>query len=241
MDRFEIFKQLGVGTYGVALLARKRSNSDVVVVKQVRLPYLLSQKHDPSNYRHKEVELAYQECKLLTEVDHQNIVKAYEFFEGELHFCLFFLHPISIFLLCFFKKKSDPQHCSLNLVLEYCDGNDLLQAIEDRKGAHFSEEQISSWFCQAVNAIDYLHHKNILHRDIKAANCFLHDRKRFLKIGDFGIAKKLEETGQLAKTQIGTPYCMAPEIWDQPYGKKAEIWALGILLYHMASLKLPVC
>ena len=53
-----------------------------------------------------------------------------------------------------------------------------------------------------------------------------------IKLGDFGIAKGLKSTWEKARTLVGTPYYLAPEIVEnQPYDSKCDIWALGILLY----------
>jgi NIMA (never in mitosis gene a)-related kinase len=59
-----------------------------------------------------------------------------------------------------------------------------------------------------------------------------------LKIGDFGISKVLSNTGELAKTAIGTPYYLSPEICrEKRYNNKSDIWSLGCILYEMAALK----
>jgi serine/threonine protein kinase len=78
-----------------------------------------------------------------------------------------------------------------------------------------------------------------VHRDLKCQNIFL-TAKSECKIGDFGISKIMEETFDLAKTKIGTPFCMAPEIWESmPYNQKSDIWSLGCILYELCTLKNP--
>jgi NIMA (never in mitosis gene a)-related kinase len=74
-----------------------------------------------------------------------------------------------------------------------------------------------------------LHSKNVLHRDLKAANVFLTSNKT-LKIGDFGISKVLDNTS--AKTFVGTPYYLSPEVCEnRPYNLSSDLWSLGIIVY----------
>jgi len=73
-------------------------------------------------------------------------------------------------------------------------------------------------------------------RDIKPANVFI-DRNQQFKLGDFGLARILSTDTQLAKTNVGTPYYMAPEqVNELPYNEKCDIWSMGCLLYEMAAL-----
>jgi hypothetical protein len=76
-------------------------------------------------------------------------------------------------------------------------------------------------------------------RDIKPANVFI-DRHQLFKLGDFGLARILSTDTQLAKTNVGTPYYMAPEqVNELPYNEKCDIWSMGCLLYEMAALAPP--
>ena len=61
-----------------------------------------------------------------------------------------------------------------------------------------------------------------------------------MKLGDFGISKALEQTRALAKSTVGTPYYMSPELCDnKPYSFKSDVWAIGVVLYELATLKQP--
>lgn len=83
-----------------------------------------------------------------------------------------------------------------------------------------------------------LHSNNIIHRDIKSANLFLTKDFDFIKLGDLNVAKITKNN--FAKTQIGTPYYLAPEIWkNNIYDYRCDIFSLGVVIYEMASLKLP--
>lgn len=81
-----------------------------------------------------------------------------------------------------------------------------------------------------------MHEKRILHRDLKTQNVFL--KKGRVKLGDFGIAKVLDDTRDFANTCIGTPQYMSPELFkNKPYSYKSDIWALGCVLYEMCNLR----
>jgi NIMA (never in mitosis gene a)-related kinase len=57
-------------------------------------------------------------------------------------------------------------------------------------------------------------------------------------LGDFGIAKIMDGTTEYAKTCIGTPYYLSPEVWEnKPYNNKSDIWAIGCVLYELTTLK----
>ena len=125
------------------------------------------------------------------------------------------------------------------MVMDYADGGDLSQKIKRRNGEFFSESQILDWFTQVCLAIKHIHDRKIIHRDIKSGNIFL-TKNNLVKLGDFGISKCLNTTLDKAKTIIGTPYYLSPEIINsQPYDFKSDIWSLGVLLYEMCMLKMP--
>ena len=85
-------------------------------------------------------------------------------------------------------------------------------------------------------ALKHVHDRKILHRDIKTQNIFL-TSKGEVKLGDFGISRVLKNTQDCAKTAIGTPYYLSPEICqEQPYNQKSDIWSLGCILYEMITL-----
>lgn len=98
-------------------------------------------------------------------------------------------------------------------------------------GTLFSEQQIVTWLVQMALAMNYVHDKKILHRDLKTQNIFL-TSKGDIKIGDFGIARVLQHTYDCANTAIGTPYYLSPEICqEKPYNQKSDIWSLGCIFY----------
>merc|ERR1719313_2610357 len=90
-----------------------------------------------------------------------------------------------------------------------------------------------------VLALETLHERSIVFRDLKPENVML-DVQGYLKLIDFGIAKKLETGGGRAFTMIGTPHYMAPEvIRGKGYGSEVDIWGLGVILYELVCGFLP--
>jgi NIMA (never in mitosis gene a)-related kinase len=127
----------------------------------------------------------------------------------------------------------------LCIIMDFADGGDLQTRIKERNGRPFPEDQIIDWFVQICLAIKHVHDRKILHRDLKSQNIFLTKTGR-VKLGDFGIAKVLNATVDNARTMVGTPYYLSPEIIEgRPYNFKSDIWSLGVLLYELCCLKPP--
>jgi len=115
--------------------------------------------------------------------------------------------------------------------------NIIKKSITDKK--KIEEEIIWDWFFQICSAIKYIHSRNTLHRDIKSQNIFL-TKKGQIKLGDFGISKVLENSMDYAKTSLGTPYFLSPEICSgNKYNFKTDIWMLGCVLYELTCLRKP--
>jgi NIMA (never in mitosis gene a)-related kinase len=153
-------------------------------------------------------------------------------------------HPnIVKFLEVYPSKKG-----KLCIVMEYADNGDLQShmkaAIKKAKESggeveYWSQDQVLNWFTQICLAIKHVHDRKILHRDIKSQNVFV-TKDGKMKMGDFGIARVLNSTKSKAKTVMGTPYYLSPEIIKaEPYNFKADIWSLGVLLYEMCAFHPP--
>lgn len=157
---------------------------------------------------------AYNECKLLKKVNHPNIIKYIDsFIEDD----------------------------TLHIVTQYCDQGDLSSAIRKNKemNLYFEEDVIIDWFVQITMAVDYIHSMKIMHRDIKTGNIFL-SKNNVIKLGDFGIAKVLDSTSDQAKTVIGTPCYISPEVCEsKPYDFKSDIWSMGCVLYELCTFTKP--
>jgi serine/threonine protein kinase len=131
----------------------------------------------------------------------------------------------------------------LVLIMELGDGGDLRKEIHTRKkrGVGFNNQEIACVFVQVCLALDHVHSKNILHRDVKPANVFF-TKRGLVKLGDFGFSKQYEETlsNPVGQTVCGTPYYMSPEMWqDERYSRKSDLWSLGIVLYEMMMMERP--
>ena len=157
----------------------------------------------------------FNEAVILKKLDHPNIIKFKE---------------------VFLQRK--PKE-ALNIVTEFADGGDLNEKINQQKKKPFPESQILDYITQICLALQHIHNKKIIHRDLKSNNVFLM-KSGIVKLGDFGIAKGLKSTWEKAKTLVGTPYYLAPEIIEnKPYDSKCDIWALGVLLYELMTFQMP--
>lgn len=133
----------------------------------------------------------------------------------------------------------------LGIALEYADGGDLSEYIDDRaqNGEMGCPEGEARWFFQQfIIGLDYCHRMGIANRDIKLDNILLHGRgqRPVVKICDFGYSKD-EVAGSICKTACGTPEYMAPEVLTTELydGKVADIWSCGVMLYVLLVGSFP--
>ncbi|CAB54263.1 Serine/threonine-protein kinase par-1 [Caenorhabditis elegans] len=152
----------------------------------------------------------FREVKIMKQLDHPNIVKLYQVMETEQ---------------------------TLYLVLEYASGGEVF----DYLVAHgrMKEKEARAKFRQIVSAVQYLHSKNIIHRDLKAENLLL-DQDMNIKIADFGFSNTFS-LGNKLDTFCGSPPYAAPELFSgKKYdGPEVDVWSLGVILYTLVSGSLP--
>jgi NIMA (never in mitosis gene a)-related kinase len=220
---YQKLQLIGSGSFGRAYLVQvlpsaRLAEKDKLVMKEI----------DLSRMDQRERQSAKVEVEVLRCLKHPYIVRHWDHF----------LH--------------DNQLC---IVMDYCEGGDLSKYISQckRQRTTIPEAQVLRWFTQMCLALKYMHeagekegerHLPVLHRDIKSQNIFLSrregDRMSCVKIADFGIAKVLQTEKSLARTQVGTPYYLSPEICQkQPYGEPSDVWALGCVLYELCALHVP--
>ena len=128
----------------------------------------------------------------------------------------------------------------ISMVTEMAEHGDLAQVIDSARNSNkrVEEERIWKWTMQMTAALGELHKHYIIHRDIKPANVFL-DANDNIKLGDLGIAKELEDESTGAETFVGSPSFIAPELLDGVYGRKADIWSLGVTVHQLMALQPP--
>lgn len=211
-------RDLGQGGFGKAVLVRRLNDGALVVLKEIHLKRLArlvdEQLRDRPSKPSDVVEFARKEFDLMESVAHPNIVRVFEAFDDADYFYI---------------------------AMEYCDSGTLRDAVVGRKGELFPESQIRNWSAQLALTLKFLHDRKVLHRDIKTDNVFLTCGGRVIKLGDFGIAKSLERPDQSAYTGVGTVAYTSPEHCDgRGYSHKSEVWSLGIVIYELTSLHLPV-
>ena len=161
----------------------------------------------------KEISEVRQEAKILSSINSDFVVKYFDSFE---------------------------ENNNINIVMEYCDKGDLNDFILRKKEENKLIEEAIIWnlFIKITIGLAHIHKMKILHRDLKTMNIFLKDEFQ-VKIGDLGVAKILLKNS-FAKTLIGTPYYLSPEICEEkPYNDKSDVWALGCILYELCTYKHP--
>ena len=136
-----------------------------------------------------------------------------------------------------FIEKDGKELC---VIMEFVGGGDMSEKVAEckKKRMAISEDTIWKYTCQVLLGLRALHDMKIIHRDIKSANLFLSEDYETIKLGDLNVAKIAKN--DLASTQIGTPYYLAPEIWQNKlYDYRCDIFSLGCVMYEMAALRVP--
>ena len=236
LEDFRVLETIGKGSYGECMLVRLRTASlnhlsalkssiDAVATRATETSINNDSSAEPDKFVIKKIQTrglsprerkdTMTEVRVLSSLHHPNII----------HYAANFL---------------DKGSRALCIVMEYAAGGDLSHCLRRRRSSGrglFAEQKVISWFVQICLGVKHCHDRKVLHRDLKPQNIFL-TRQGTIKIGDFGIAKVLSNTTDLAKTAIGTPYYLSPEICqEKSYNHKSDVWSLGCILYEMATLR----
>lgn len=152
-----------------------------------------------------------REIEILERLSHKNIVKIIDTVESNNH---------------------------VNIILEYVSGSSLHHFLKKHHERRLDEEVARQIFLPIVEAIAFCHQKSIVHRDIKLENILLEGRVP--KLIDFGFSTTFQ-VDRKVKMFCGTPSYMAPEIVSRVEyrGDKADVWALGVVLYTMLQGVFP--
>ncbi|KAJ0066637.1 hypothetical protein NL108_016474, partial [Boleophthalmus pectinirostris] len=210
---YSILDHLGTGAFGSVFKVRKQGSQTLLALKEVNL-------HNPAfgkdkKSRDSNTDKIISELSIIREqMAHPNIVKYYKtFLEGE----------------------------RLYIVMELIDGVPLAEHLSSlkEKNQSFTEERVWNIFIQMCLALRYLHRdKRIVHRDLSPNNIMLGEQD-WVTITDFGLAKQKQENSKLTSV-VGTILYSCPEVVkSEPYGEKADVWALGCVLYQMVTLQPP--
>ncbi|KAB0797265.1 hypothetical protein PPYR_08259 [Photinus pyralis] len=151
-----------------------------------------------------------QEIRIHKSLSHKHIVGFYGFFEDSLN---------------------------VYIVLELCRRRSMMELHKRRMT--LSEPETRFYMKQILNGVHYLHNNKIIHRDLKLGNLFLNDDLH-VKIGDFGLAARIEFEGETKKTLCGTPNYIAPEILNKKgHSFEVDIWSIGCIMYTLLVGKPP--
>eukprot|EP00605_Chrysophyceae_sp_TOSAG23-4_P002440 GSChrysophyteH1.ASY1.ANO1.2699.1 assembled CDS len=155
-------------------------------------------------------------------------------------------HPNIVQLYGYFHDKK-----AVYLILEYLAGGELYKLLRKQKNGIVSEEVSKNYIGQVIDAVAYMHDRNVYHRDIKPENLLLaaenpttthgtNHAKRRLCIGDFGWAVHAPVPHHVRYTMCGTPEYMAPELVKgllhgnhDTHERYVDLWAIGVLMYEL--------
>uniref|UniRef100_A0A8C1N7A0 protein kinase C n=1 Tax=Cyprinus carpio TaxID=7962 RepID=A0A8C1N7A0_CYPCA len=125
----------------------------------------------------------------------------------------------------------------LFLVIDYVNGGDLMFHMQKQR--KLPEEHARFYAAEICIALNFLHEKGIIYRDLKLDNVLL-DQDGHIKITDYGMCKEGIRPGDTTSTFCGTPNYIAPEILrGEDYGFSVDWWALGVLMFEMMAGRSP--
>ncbi|KAI3416781.1 Protein kinase domain-containing protein [Psidium guajava] len=159
-----------------------------------------------------DLEKLYLEVHLLKLLKHENILKFYDSWVDD-------------------KKKT------INMITELFTSGSLRQYRKKHKNVDM--KAIKNWARQILQGLVYLHSHNppIIHRDLKCDNIFVNGNHGEVKIGDLGLATVMQQP--TARSVIGTPEFMAPELYEENYNELVDVYSFGMCMLEMVTCEYP--
>mmetsp|Transcript_14672 Transcript_14672/g.34949 ORF Transcript_14672/g.34949 Transcript_14672/m.34949 type:complete len:645 (+) Transcript_14672:90-2024(+) len=211
---FKIVKDLGRGRYGEVMLCEHVASGKQFALKRTKFG-------GGSQPDAQKVEV---EAEALGRLRHESVIRHYAAFKHH--------DPLHGLVFCIVMELADQGDFAALLAQRWAEATDAAVA-------WLPEEDVLGWFAQLASGLAHIHSKRVLHRDLKPENVFVCS-DGLLKIGDFGISRLMTRTSELAKTAVGSPVYLSPEIINgSPYSYKSDVWSLGVMLYRICSNKYP--
>ncbi|NXG53865.1 E2AK2 kinase, partial [Psilopogon haemacephalus] len=204
LKSFENIEPIGEGGFGNVFKATAKLDKRTYAIKRVRFT--------------KNVE---REVTTLAKLEHENIVRYYDSWEGNDHVT----PPVS-------RQKSDKTNTYLFIQMEFCEQGPLEDWIEKNSCHQKYYQMAQSKFLQILKGVNYIHSEGLIHRDLKPQNILI-SREDKVKIGDFGLVTSVAY--ETFTENRGTKSYMAPEQVGDRYGKEVDIYALGLIWFEILS------
>ncbi|KAH7620048.1 putative Calcium-dependent protein kinase 17 [Nannochloris sp. 'desiccata'] len=128
---------------------------------------------------------------------------------------------------------------SVHLVMELCEGGSVLERL---KAGEYNERQAAEVMRAVLRFLSQCHAKGLVYRDVKPENFLLLHKDELgspVKATDFGLSIRHRPGEAKLKSRSGTPAYMAPEVIEQNYDEKADIWSAGIMMYQLLTGRFP--